>query len=49
MSIIEPIQGFLQDNFWLLLIGVGGVVAYQAYRLKQIRLEKHQTGKDVSE
>ena len=31
------------------LIGVGGVVAYQAYRLKQIRLEKHQTGKDVSE
>ena len=49
MAIIEPVQNFIQDNFWILLVGIGGVVVYQAYRLKKIRLEKHQTGKDVSE
>ena len=49
MDVIEPIQGFIQDNFWLLLLGVGAVVIWQSGVLKRIRLEKHQTGKDVSE
>lgn len=45
---IEPIQGFIQDNFWILLIGAGGVVIWQSGVLKNIRLRKHQTGDDVS-
>lgn len=48
-DIIAPVQGFIQDNFWLLLIGVGSVVVWQSGVLKNIRLRKHQTGQDVSE
>lgn len=48
-DIIAPVQGFIQDNFWLLLIGVGAVVVWQSGVLKNIRLRKHQTGQDVSE
>lgn len=48
-DIIAPVQGFIQDNFWLLLIGVGAVVIWQSGVLKNIRLRKHQTGQDVSE
>lgn len=45
---IQPIYGFVQDNFWLLLIGVGGFVVWKSGVLKNIRLLKHQTGNDVS-
>ena len=45
---IAPVQSFIQDNFWLLLIGVGVVVVWQSGVLKNIRLRKHQTGNDVS-
>lgn len=45
---VAPVQTFVQDNFWLLLLGVGGVVVWQSGVLKNIRLRKHQTGNDVS-
>lgn len=45
---IAPIQTFIAQNFWLLAIGVGVVVIWQTGILKRIRLEKHQTGNDVS-
>lgn len=48
-AIVNPIQEFLQDNIWLLLLGVGGIVVWQSGVLKNIRLRKHQTGMDVSE
>lgn len=48
-DIIEPIKDFVQDNFWLLLIGVGVVVVWKSGALKNIRLQKHRTGQDVSE
>ena len=44
----EPIKGFVVENLWLLL-GVGGAyLAYLAYKQKKIRLEKHQSGEDLS-
>lgn len=49
VEIIEPIKDFMQDNFWLLLIGVGVVVVWKSGALKNIRLQKHRTGQDVSE
>lgn len=45
---VEPVQGFVTDNFWLLAIGVGGLIIWQTGILKKIRLDKHQTGNDVS-
>lgn len=47
-DVIDPIQGFITDNVWLLLAGVGGIVVWQTGVLKNIRLWKHQTGNDVS-
>ena len=46
---ISPVVSFVQDNFWLLLIAGGAFVIWKSGILKRIRLEKHQTGKDVSE
>lgn len=47
-DVLDPIQGFITDNFWLLLIGIGGVVVWQSGVLKNIRLAKHQKAEDVS-
>lgn len=46
---LAPLVNFVQDNFWLLLIAGGAFVVWKSGVLKNIRLEKHQTGKDVSE
>lgn len=46
---LAPFKDVLVDNFWLIMIGVGGVVIWQTGVLKRIRLFKHQTGQDVSE
>ena len=48
MAILAPIQSFIVDNLWIILLGVGGFVVYKSDILQRIRLEKHQTGKDVS-
>lgn len=48
LQIIEPIKDFVTDNMWLLLIGVGIFVIWKSGVLKNIRLQKHQTGNDVS-
>lgn len=45
---IEPFKDIIVDNFWLLMLGVGGVVIWKTGVLKNIRLAKHQTGNDVS-
>ena len=45
---LAPFKEIVVDNFWLLMLGVGGVVVWQSGVLKRIRLDKHQTGKDVS-
>lgn len=45
---LAPFKEIVVDNFWLLLLGVGGVVVWQSGVLKKIRLRKHQTGNDVS-
>lgn len=47
-ALLDPIKGFIQSNAMIILVVVGGIVVYQAYRMKQIRLAKHQTGQDVS-
>lgn len=49
MATIDPLKSFIQDNFWLLLIGGGAFFIWKSGILTRIRLEKHQTGKDVSE
>lgn len=49
VDLIDPIKDIITDNFWILLIGFGGVVIWQTGVLKNIRLRKHQTGMDVSE
>ena len=46
---LSPLISFVQDNFWILLIGGGAFIVWKSGILKRIRLEKHQTGKDVSE
>lgn len=48
MAVLEPIQGFIMDNLWLILLGIGGFVVYKSDILQKIRLTKHQTGEDVS-
>ena len=48
-AVLDPVKQFIVDNIWIVLIGVGALVIYQQWRLKQIRLEKHQTGQDVSQ
>lgn len=48
-DIVEPIQQFVTDNLWLLVIGGGVLVVWQTGVLKNIRLWKHRTGNDVSE
>ena len=45
---LNPAQTFITDNFWLILLGVGGFVVWKSGILNRIRLEKHQTGQDVS-
>ena len=47
-EIVDPIKEVIQDNVWLILLGVGGYVFWKSGILKRIRLEKHQTGQDVS-
>lgn len=47
-EVIAPFKDFLTNNALLLLIGVGGVVIWQAWRIKKIRVEQHQTAKNVS-
>lgn len=48
-GIVGTVQGFITDNLWLLLLAIGGIVVYEAWRIKRVRLLKHQTGQDVSE
>ena len=48
MAVLEPIRGFIMDNLWLILLGIGGFVVYKSDILQKIRLTKHQTGEDVS-
>lgn len=48
MGAVEPIYGFLQDYALLLLLAVGGVVVWQAWRIKKIRVEEHRTAQNVS-
>lgn len=45
---IAPVQGFLTDNLWVILLAGGAFVVWQSGVLKNIRLVKHQTGNDVS-
>lgn len=45
---VEPIKGFVADNFWLLAIAAGVLVVWQTGILKRIRLDKHQKAEDVS-
>jgi hypothetical protein len=45
---IAPIQDFISANFWFIALALGGIIVWQTYKLKQIRVEKHQTGQDVS-
>lgn len=47
-DLVAPIQGFISDNLWLLLLGGGAFVVWQSGVLKNLRLVKHQTGQDVS-
>ena len=47
-KIIDPVKDFIQDNFWLFLIGAGLFVVWQSGVLKNIRVRKHQTGEDVT-
>ena len=48
-DIVEPVQQFVTDNLWLLVIGGGALIVWQTGVLKKLRLWKHRTGKDVSE
>jgi hypothetical protein len=45
---LNPVQTFISDNFWLILLAGGGFVVWKSGILNRIRLEKHQTGQDVS-
>lgn len=45
---LAPIQDFIAANFWFIALALGGIIVWQTYKLKQIRVEKHQTGQDVS-
>ena len=45
---LNPVQTFITDNFWLIALGVGGFVVWKSGILNRIRLQKHQTGQDVS-
>lgn len=47
-SYIDPVKALVMDNIGLILMGVGGFVAYQAYQALQIRLAKHRAAQDVS-
>lgn len=47
MKVVEPIIGFVDSNATLLLLLLGAVVVYQAWRIKQTRVEDHRTGKHV--
>lgn len=46
---LNPFLGFLNTYWPLLAVGVGAFVVYEMGGLKNIRLFKHQTAKDVSE
>lgn len=48
LKTVEPYKDFLIDNAIYILIAVGAFVAYKAYKQKQIRVEKHRLGQDVS-
>lgn len=45
---LNPVQAFITNNLWLVAIGVGGFIVWKSGVLNKIRLEKHQTGRDVS-
>lgn len=45
---IQPVYGFIQDNVWLILGGVGAFFVWKSGILQRVRLEKHQEGQDVS-
>jgi len=45
---IAPVQDFLANNLWVLLLAGGAFVVWKSGVLKNIRLTKHQTGNDVS-
>lgn len=42
--VVRPIQSIVVDNFGLILLGVGGVVLWQASRIYKARVEDHQKG-----
>lgn len=45
---LQPVQDFIMSNIWVILAGAGLVFVWKSGILQRIRLEKHQTGKDVS-
>lgn len=49
MDLINPLLDVVTNNLWLFLLIGGAVVIYQSGVLKNIRLDKHRTGQDVSE
>jgi hypothetical protein len=55
---LQPVTDFLEPmvaglgldgKVWTALLGLGGAAVYFAYRIKQIRVDKHRTARDVSE
>jgi hypothetical protein len=45
-DVTNPIIGFVQSNFWVFLAGIGGAVAWQAWKIKKNAVEAHRIGKD---
>lgn len=48
MDIINPLYQTVADNWFLLAVGAGAFVVWKSGILNKIRLQKHQTGQDVS-
>lgn len=44
---LQPLQAFVTDNIWLVLIGVGGFVVWKSGLIKKWRLFDHQEGKNA--
>ena len=48
LDLVEPVMGFFSDNILLVMLAMGGVVAWQAYKIKKNRVEDHQAGRNLS-
>jgi len=44
---LQPVQAFITDNIWLVLLGVGGFVIWKSGLIKKWRLIDHQEGKNA--